>query len=83
MDIVEQNVQDAASSLAMGNAGTRHALFPQTPPLAENPTQLWEDLGLTLMYTPQKESDTSSNSSSDYMDTTSTLSRSSFSELGA
>ena len=63
-----------------------------TPPLvgkhwhlqpAKNPTHLWEELGLTLMYTPQKGSDTPSHLSSDYVDTTSTLSGSNISDTDA
>ena len=53
------------------NARARRALFPQTPPPTENPTQLWDELGLTLMYTPQKHADTSAALSSESTDTTS------------
>ena len=75
--------QNASGPLAMGNTRAHWALFPQPPPPAENSTQLWEDLGLTLMHTPQKELAMPSNSSSDYTNTTSTPRGSSFSELEA
>ena len=74
---------NASSPSAMGNAGARRALFPQTPPPAENPTQLSEGLGLTLMHTPQRDLYTPSSSSSDYADSTSILGGFSFPELEA
>ena len=54
-------------------------LPPQGP--AAHPTQLWDELGLTLMYTPQKDVDTASAASAESTDTTTTLSGSGFSEL--
>ena len=69
-------VQDACSPSSMGKSGAQWALFPHTPPPAENTTQLYP-----LIYTPQKRSDTLSKSSSDNTDTTTTLSGSSLSDL--
>ena len=74
-------VEDASGPSAMGNLGARRAMFPQKPPPAENTTQVWVDLGLTLRSTSQKGSDRLSNASSDYTDTASPLSGPGFSDL--
>ena len=43
-------------------AGTQRALYPQNIPPDKQSTQLWDELGLTLMPTPQEGSEASTSS---------------------
>jgi len=51
----------------------RRELFLQTPPQPGGSPRLWEELGLTVMDTPEKCSDASSSSASTTADTDTTL----------